>query len=262
MWERRTVNLQGQQLSWFEAGSGPIPIVLLHGGGGTGKAWAWQLNGLSLAPYTVYAPDMPGFGRSDWWPNITRVDHIAPVIQQWMDQLGLVRAVVGGNSMGGRVALSLAAETPQRVLALVLLDAVGVHLPDVAIVNPLTLPPSQFMSGLVYDPAGFKTRTPYRTLDDAHELSRGRQSYARYLAVEGIDDNLPQDLSRVSMPVLLIWGKDDRIVPLAYGRALKDRLPHAELVVIDDCGHLPHIEEPELTNTTILNFLQRHLPTA
>lgn len=232
-------------------------MVLLHGGGGTGKAWWYQLECLA-ADYRVIAPDMPGFGQSEEIPGIDNVGAIFEAVQGWLDMWNIQNFAVGGNSMGGRVALSLAAHMPGRVKALILLDAVGVSLPDVPILNPLTLPPDQFMSGLVKHPDRYRKLTPYRTLSDAQELNHGRRIFAKYLGTEGIAPDPDQDLTQVTMPTLLLWGRDDQIVPVEYGRALEKALSNAELLVIDDVGHLPHIEEPQLTCRTVSNFLAAH----
>ncbi len=204
---------------------------------------------------------MPGFGRSEWIDGVESVDHIPPVLKGWLDALGISQCILGGNSMGGRVALSFAAHYPEMVSALIVLDSVGVSVPDEPIVNPLTLPPNQFMSGLVHDPERYRQFTPYRTLDDAQELNRGRGVFARYLGSQGIVPDPAQNLNQATMPALLIWGREDRIIPLAYGRALEKALPDAELVVFDEVGHLPHIEAPQLTNQTIAHFLERRLPS-
>lgn len=244
------------QCSWFEAGQGP-GLVLLHGGGGTGKAWWAQMQALKDR-YRVIALDMPGFGQSDQASEVRTVADISPVVLEWVSELGLDHFILGGNSMGGRVSLSMASQAPSRVDALILLDSVGVHIDGIPIVNPLTLPADRYMAGLVYDPENYKRLTPYRTLDDAKELNRGRQSFARYLAESPIGPDPTLELKRVTMPSLLIWGRHDQIVPLAYGQALKNLLTDAELFVIEECGHLPHIEAPSITNQAISDFLSGH----
>ncbi|MCY0878610.1 MAG: alpha/beta hydrolase [Firmicutes bacterium] len=253
----QSARLKGGTLHWYEAGSG-APLVLLHGGGGTGRAFWAQLNVLSQQGWRVLAPDMPGFGLSDWFEGVQRIEHIGPILFDWLNALNIASFIVGGNSMGGRVAMSMASHHPERVKALIILDSVGVTLPDVPVINPLTLPASEYMRGLVYDPERYKQRTPYRTLADAQQLNRGRASFAQYLAHSAIAPDPELDLTRLTMPTLLIWGREDRIVPLAYGKALHERLAQSELTVIDSCGHLPHIEEPELTSHLIHDFLTRH----
>ncbi|MCL4351993.1 MAG: alpha/beta hydrolase [Firmicutes bacterium] len=255
--ERRYNRWRGRQWSWFEAGAGQV-LCLLHGGGGTGRAWTHQMQYFK-DHYRVIAPDMPGFGQSEWIDGSETTDALGSIILEWMGSIGVDHMVLGGNSMGGRVALGAAMKDPGRIRALLLLDAVGVVLPDVPIVNPLTLPPQQFMSGLVYDPAAYKRNTPYRSLEDAQELNHGRTIFAKYLDRAPIEPDPSWDLGRVNMPTLLLWGREDRIIPLEYGRIMEKSLSDAELVVIDNCGHLPHIEEPQITNQTIAEFLSRRL---
>jgi 4,5:9,10-diseco-3-hydroxy-5,9,17-trioxoandrosta-1(10),2-diene-4-oate hydrolase len=252
--------VRGVELWHREAGSG-YPVVLLHGGGGTGKAFWHQLQGLSHR-FRVIAPDLPGFGRSAWVPGVTRVDELWPVLWDWLDRLGVDRCMLGGNSMGGRVALAAAIGAPHRVSHLVLLDAVGVILPDLPPRNPLDIPPSQFMTAMVHDVDHYRKVTPYRTLEDAEQLNRGRQAFAQYLSHGPIGPDRSAELPRATMPTLLIWGREDRIVPLPYGRALAERMPRAELVVLENTGHLPHIEAADLVTHLIADFYDRFPPEA
>lgn len=255
----KSVTVRGQTLHWYESGQG-TPLILLHGGGGTGRAFLAQLTYLRDHNIRVLAPDMPGFGRSDWFSGISQVPDIGPLLFEWLDTLKISQCIVGGNSMGGRVALSMASHHPESVTSLIILDSVGLELPEVPVINPLTLPQSGYTSGLVYDTDRYKARTPYRTLDDARELNRGRVSFAKYMDDGEIRSDPSLDLGRITMPTLLIWGREDHIVPLAYGQALDQSLPDSELLVIDQCGHLPHIEEPDITNRAIIDFIQRRSP--
>lgn len=257
---RKNMDWQGTRMTWYEAGSidHKPPLLLLHGGGGTGKAWWAQLHALSQHR-RVLALDLPGFGQSDWIDHVDTVEAIGPALLPWLDAMDLDQVVAGGNSMGGRVALSMASHAPERFRGLIILDSVGLILNEVPIINPLTLPPREFMSGLVYDTVQYKAQTPYRTLQDAQELSHGRQSFARYLANGPIGPDPTLDISRLTMPTLLIWGREDRIVPVEYGRALDKALVDSELLIIEHCGHLPHIEEAGITNRAIEDFLTRHV---
>ena len=256
--ERVETVWHGVRLWHRDAGRG-WPLVLLHGGGGTGKAFWYQLQALS-GRWRVLAPDLPGFGRSELVPGVTQIDELAGVLLDWMAAIGITRMALGGNSMGGRVALAAAVSAPDRLSHLILLDAVGVHLPDVPILNPLTVPQERYVAALVRDPAHYRKTTPYRTLEDAQELNAGRASFARYLSAAPIGPDRSPDLKRAVMPTLLIWGRHDQIVPLAYGRALEERMPNAELAVLETAAHLPHIEEAALVSHLIADFLERHSP--
>jgi 2-hydroxy-6-oxonona-2,4-dienedioate hydrolase len=254
--KRETTRVRGVTVRHLEAGSG-YPLILLHGGGGTGKAFWYQLEGLS-GQFRVLAPDLPGHGGSEWVDGVSTVDDMGPWLLDWMTAMGLSRAVVGGNSMGGRVATAAAIRAPDRVSHLVLLDAVAVLIPGMEPQNPLLIPPDRYLSELVYDPDHYRRTTPYRTPEDAEALNRGRESFRRYLAASPIGPDRSQDLWRLTMPLLLIWGRHDRIVPVEYGRTLAGRVRTAEFTVIETAGHLPHIETPGIVNHLITDFLERH----
>ena len=254
--QRVTTAVRGATMSHWEAGTG-YPLILLHGGGGTGKAFWYQLEGLSNQ-FRVLAPDLPGHGDSPWIEGVRTVDDLGPVLLDWMAALEIARAVVGGNSMGGRVAAAAAIRRPERVSHLVLLDAVAVLIEGMAPKNPLEIPPDRYLQELVHDPDQYRRTTPYRTLADAQALNRGREAFRRYLSASPIGPDRTGDLARLTMPVLLIWGRHDQIVPIEYGRALAGRVPTAELTVIENAGHLPHIETPGLVNHLLLDFLERH----
>lgn len=243
-------------MTHLEAGTG-YPLVLLHGGGGTGKAFWYQLEGLS-SQFRVLAPDLPGHGGSQWIAGVQTVDDLGPVLLDWMAALGLERAVVGGNSMGGRVATAAAIRRPDRVSHLVLIDAVAVLIEGLAPKNPLDIPPDRYLKELVHDPDHYRRTTPYRSLEDAEALHRGRESFRRYMNASPMGPDRTEALPRLTMPVLLIWGRHDQIVPVEYGRVLAARVPTAELTVIENAGHLPHIEAPGIVNHLLLDFLERH----
>lgn len=256
------VTTEVKGISWFhrEAGAG-YPLVLLHGGGGTGKAFWYQLQGLSQS-FRVLAPDLPGFGKTGFVPGALRIDDLAAALKDWCDALALERLALGGNSMGGRVSLAFALSEPARVTHLILLDAVGVLIPGLPPKNPLDIPMAQYMPSLVYDPEHYRRTTPYRSLEDAEELSNGRKTFAQYLKASPIGPDRSGDLHRADMPALLIWGRHDQIVPVEYGRVLARKMPRAELNVIETAGHLPHIEEPDTVNHLVADFLSRNPPPA
>ena len=250
---RKDLRVQGSRWSWYELGNGPV-MVFLHGGGGTGKAFSAQIQYFS-SHYRVLAPDLPGFGRSDRPPRIAGLSDIPPALWRWLDALNISTAILAGNSMGGRVALAAAAALPSRVSHLICLSVAGIHLPDVALGDPLAIDPAHFVQAMVHDPKRFRRLTPYRTLEDAKELSAGRKAYAEYQDQGGISARPEVDLTLLTMPTLLLWGRQDHIIPLAYGQALEASMINATLVVFEDVGHLPHMEAPTRTNQAIENFL-------
>jgi pimeloyl-ACP methyl ester carboxylesterase len=262
-------------ISTLTMGSGP-DVVLLHGLGGT-RASLFETAAELSRYYRVHAPDLPGFGSS-CKPALGSYNArwFAQIMLGWMDELGIGSAHVVGNSMGGRVAIELGLNAPQRVTAVGLLcPAVawvkrGLH-PIVRLLRPeFGFLPHGFRRSTVASQLGsfFYDRD---VLDPAvrelmvDEFRRIYQSpgarYAFLASARNIYLEAPfgrhgfyPRLSRLEPPALFVWGSHDRLVPHAFGRHVRQWLPSAEQVVIGRCGHVPQVECPDETNRRLLRF--------
>ena len=265
-------------ISTLTMGSGP-DVVLLHGLGGT-RASLFETAAELSRHYRVHAPDLPGFGSSSK-PALGGYNArwFAQIMLGWMDELGIGRANVVGNSMGGRVAIEIGLQAPQRVTALGLLcPAVawvrrGLH-PIVRILRPeFGLLPhgfrrstvaSQFWSIFydrdVLDPAvGELMVDEFRRIYQSPGARYAFLASARNIYLEapfGRGGFYPR-LSRLEPPALFVWGTHDRLVPPAFGRHVRNSLPDAEQVTIENCGHVPQVECPEETNRLLMRFFAR-----
>jgi len=256
-------------LHFAEQGSGP-PLLLLHGLGASGFSWRDNLGPLSRH-FRVLAPDLPGHGRS---PAPLDGDYSLEALVQgvvgFMDRRGLPRAALAGNSMGGSLALMLARDYPERVSALILLD------PAVALTRvpwmfyPLRLP---FLGGLAAALAGpwiipFALGLAYHrreliTPEVLAGYARPFQELPRRLAFRRMCQqlkipSLPEIevmLHKIHQPTGLIWGKEDRILPVSQASWVKARLPHALYKPLPEVGHAPQEEDPEAVNEIIIDFL-------
>ena len=251
------------RLRYLESGSGPA-LVLVHGLGSN----ALQEWGRLMAPlgrqYHVYAPDLVGFGRSE---RPATADYGIPMqvesVRAFFAALKLEHARVAGISMGGWIVARLAAEHPELVERLVLVSAAGMRpqdehpipadalLPrDEAGVRRLAATvrhePPAMPSFLVRDILARRIREEWiirRTLESMRE---GR-------------DWLNGRLGGASMPTLVIWGREDRLIPMAYAALLQSELPNAELVVLAGCGHVVIADCPEAFDRAFLAFLEAPL---
>jgi pimeloyl-ACP methyl ester carboxylesterase len=263
------------RISTLTMGSGP-DLVLLHGLGGTRASFFETAAELSRH-YRVHAPDLPGFGSSSK-PALGsyRARWFAQIMLGLMDELGIGRAHLVGNSMGGRVAIEIGLEAPHRVRALGLLcPAVawikrGLH-PIVRLLRPeLGLLPhgfsrsvvaSQFWSIFynrdVIDPAvGDLMVDEFRRIYQSAGARYAFLASARNIYLEapfGRDGFYPR-LAQLEPPALFIWGSHDRVVPPAFGRHVSRWLPSAQQITIDSCGHVPQVECSAQTNRALLRF--------
>jgi pimeloyl-ACP methyl ester carboxylesterase len=260
--------------SYLEAGQGQ-PILLLHGLGGTKASFLPTVSALA-GDYRLIAPDHLGFGESDK-PIAAPYDakYFAAAIADLMDELGIKRAHVVGNSMGGRVALELGFAHPERVRKLVLLcpslawkrdrrwlPLVKVARPELGLIQ---LAPRPAVEGIVSRllPTGMDdwARVGLDEFLRSYCTPRGRAAF--YAAARQIYLEEPHGLNGfwtrlkdLDPESLFVWGKRDKIVPIQFARHVENALPDSRHLAID-CGHVPQVERPAETHRAIKSFLAK-----
>jgi 2-hydroxy-6-oxonona-2,4-dienedioate hydrolase len=252
----------GQKIHYVEAGSGPV-VVLLHGLGGSTANWAFNVAALAQN-FRVVVPDQIGFGRSDK-PFINyRVATYVDFLDKFLSELKIERASLVGNSMGGWVAASYALKHPSRVERLVLVDAAGFAPPkefDLAALsglNPSTRDAMRQLSALVFHNKALFGSDAAVDLMLAARIGAG-DGYTIGRLVESIhraEDMLDGRLSAIKQPTLIVWGREDGLTPLAReGEKFRQGIPHAQLVVFEQCGHVPQVEKAAEFNAAVSKFL-------
>lgn len=240
----------------FSGGSGPALLYIHGAGGNTG----WQPYHDELAKnYKVYAPSLPGFNetpRPDWVRSITDVAHFN---QELVTALGLDQYILMGSSMGGWVAAEMAAMDRHQLKGLVLIDAVGIKPEEGEIAEIFMVGADTRLKLRFYDTsqvANYDQYTKELTPEEA-DAQHANQASASRLCWRPYMNNpsLSHYLSKVSTPTLIIWGKQDAIVPVECAELYKKALPNATLKVIDHCGHSPQIEKPQEFHSAVSEFL-------
>lgn len=270
------VRARGVDTFLLEAGEGP-PVLLVHGLGATNASMLTTMWDLA-ADHRVIAPDLPGFGDSG--KPIRGYD--AKFFAEWavdlLDELGVERAHVIGNSLGGRVALETALMAPDKVDRLVLLAPspafirkrewvriVKLLRPEMALL-PLPLAHKNVVRSTkaMFSRPGRLPDAWYEAAADeflrVFSSARGRIAFfsaARQIYLEEPygDDGFWDRLGDIKAPALFVWGERDRLVPAKFARHVENALPAAESVVLDDCGHVPQFEHPERTHALVRKFI-------
>jgi len=273
------VDLPGRRISTLSMGEGP-DVICVHGLGATKASFFDVAAALTVGGYRVHALDLPGFGSSSK-PTLGRYDArwFAETIVDVMDRLGIERARVVGNSMGGRAALEVALRWPERVDALALLcPAVawvkrGLH-PVVRLLRPeFGLLPHRFTRGMVaaqfWSMFADRDRVDPSVADivvDEFQRIYATPSARRAFLASARNIYLDRPFGRggfyprlagLETPSLFVWGTDDRLVPSAFKRHVSDWLPAAEQIVLDGCGHVPQVERPDLAGGLLLRFFSQ-----
>jgi pimeloyl-ACP methyl ester carboxylesterase len=276
--EIREVPVGRYRVSTLTMGSGP-DVLLLHGLGST-RASLFETAAELSGRYRVHAPDLPGFGSSSK-PALGAytAGWFAEIVLGLMDELGLERAKVVGNSMGGRVAIEVGLVAPERIGALALLcPAVawikrGLH-PLVRLLRPeLGLLPHGFRRSLVasqfrsffYDHDAIDPAVGDLVVDEFRRIYHTAGARFAFLASArniyleapfGRKGFYPR-LAGLKPPALFVWGSHDPLVPPAFSRHVRRWLPGAKQVTLEDCGHVPQVERPEETHSLVLRFFDR-----
>jgi pimeloyl-ACP methyl ester carboxylesterase len=284
--QSRTVAVDGINLHYLCGGSGP-PLVLVHGlGSSAAVEFYYNLEPLA-ARHRVFAIDLPGFGRSDKPVLAYTMDLFVRAVSDLMACEAIDRGAVMGVSMGGRVALGLALDSPEKVDRLVLVDALGVGAPrrvlsysilltrglgELALrgtaralrqMNPAVI--RRVWGWYLKRPGGMDSIWSDERIANHGTLLATPEYRAAYLSAlrslagmrqlhDGVvvEDRLPE----LRMPTLLIWGRHDHIFPASHAQAAKGRIPNGRLEIFDDSGHTPQMEEPDRFNRLVLDFLQ------
>jgi pimeloyl-ACP methyl ester carboxylesterase len=255
------VDVGGHRLRYFVGGDGP-PLVLIHGLGSSSEDWALILRGLTRA-HRVYAPDLLGWGGSDK-PRDGDYSIAAQteLVRGFLDAVHLGRADVGGLSMGGWIALRLAATHPERVQRLVLIDSIGLDFPttlDESAFAPTTMDEARHLLWLQSDDFA---RLPDFVVADFLRRAR-RESWLLHASMRSMltrRDVMDGKLQRVTMPTLIVWGTTDRLAPPSLAERLHRELPRSQVVMIPGCGHLAVIECRAKAMPAITEFLSPQAP--
>ncbi len=231
-----------QDLAYRAAGSGP-PVVFLHGLWASSGEWSRAFD-LFSPRYRLYAPDLPGHGQSParlpW-----RLREIAALLAAWMRALEIPPATIVGHSMGGALAIILAAAEPQLAQRLVLVNTVGL---------PIQRP---FLRALTNAGQGIASHQNLR-YTSRYGNPRRLQSLATWQATnEVLTCDLRPDISHLHCPTLIIWGIRDPLLPAQSAVALQRAIPGAELVMLPNVRHHPSRQVPAFFDQILEDFLAR-----
>ena len=258
--ERKTVTVGTKQVRLLEGGSG-APLLYLHSAG-MDVEWL-EVHERLAKKFRVLLPAHPGFADST---GLEEVDGIFDLVLHYtdlLDVLGLGAVPMVGTSLGGWIAAEIAALYPSRAAKLVLVDAVGIWIDGTPIRELFGTRPPELAPMLFYDqdqpiPTMMRAFDPKIPLPEEILLPQMKAMEAAakvgwnpYLH----DPKLEGRLRRVTAPTLVVWGKQDGLVPLAYAEKWKRLIRGAQVTVIDRCGHLPSIEQPAALADVVTTFL-------
>ncbi len=266
---------------YWSSGSEGSTVLLLHGLGASKENWRCSIGSLARS-HRVYAVDLVGFGLTDKPSAPYSLAYFTQFIHDLMDKLDLARSSLIGNSLGGAIALKYALCHPNRVDKLVLADSGGLGRACHPFLRLVAFPllyrislrqgrrrARRTMQLCYHNPrliADEDVQVMYQRL-----LLPGAQealftTTQAFIDFRGMRDSVVRPivdhLHTIAAPTLIIWGKQDRVAPLALARVAQERIPNARLLVIEQCGHIPQLECPDEFNAAVLELLDKSLDGA
>jgi len=258
-WTEELVEAAGSKLHILKGGTGQ-PLLLLHDELGHP---GWLRYHAALAQhYTLHIPLHPGCGQSDRLDWVMNMRDLALWYLDALDELGLGQVPVLGGSLGGWLAAEMAAMCPQQFKRLVLVGAMGIRPPAGEIFDMFLVVSREYLRASFTDPASVAEAQQLYGSDPAPEQAEAWESARELASLVGWrpymhDPALPHVLRRLrKLPTLVVWGRQDAIVPLSAGEAYHRAIPGSQLVVLDRCGHRPEIEQADEFVRVVCEFLQ------
>jgi pimeloyl-ACP methyl ester carboxylesterase len=271
---RRQVDVVGAKVNYVEMGEGP-PLLFVHGLSGCWQNWLENIPNFART-HRVVALDLPGFGGSPMPPWEISIPAYGRFLRDFCERLGVGRSSLVGNSMGGFIATEVAITEPDRVDDLVLVSAAGItwaraRREPAAMIGrvgraaaPVLLRfhmqgikrprlRRNYFQGVFFDPDGLRREMLWENVVPALQ-SPGY--YDALTTLWGYD--IRDRLEDIGVPTLIVWGRNDRVVPVPAAVSYRKRIgKNAELVIFDHCGHVPQIERPARFNRLLEEFVAR-----
>ena len=237
------LQIDGCALHVRRAGEGEAALYL-HGAHGAGK-WGTLYESLSRHA-ALHVPDHPGFGRSQPRGPVDEISDLAYFYLDYLESQGLKDVHLIGECIGGWAALEMAVRSPASIARLTLVNSAGIHVADVPkgdffIAKTERLPdilfadPARGRTLLAEDQAGVDP-----AIFHANRVMAARLSWHPRL----FDPRLERWLKRIKAPTTVIWGEQNKVFPLAYAKAFTEKISNSKMVVLKNCGHLAHLEQP------------------
>jgi pimeloyl-ACP methyl ester carboxylesterase len=276
MSKMKYLELHGDRVAYQDVGSGDETLLLIHGMAGSSETWRAVIPQLSRK-YRVVAPDLLGHGKSDKPRGDYSLGAFAVWLRDLLDELGISRATIVGQSLGGGVAMQFVYQHPDYCQRLILISSGGLG-PDVGwTLRLLSAPGAEFIMPVVaprpvltagnklrawfsaagiQSPRGAELWSAYSSLSD----SKTRDAFLRTL--RSVVDYRGQAVSALNrlhvaseVPIMAIWGDQDRIIPVDHAYAAQAARPESRLEVLEGVGHFPHVERPSEVVDLIDDFI-------
>ena len=237
------IAIRGCNVAVRRVGAGR-PLLILHGAADAGTWLACQAE--LAAAHDVILPEHPGYGASDTPDWLDTIADLANFYLEFLDRLDLTGVDLVGHDLGGWIAAEIAVRNPRRLASLTLVTAAGILVAGEAQSDPFLRTDEQRLRDLFHDQARADEMIARMLRPETEDQNLKNQTTTARLTWQprGYDPHLAKWLHRITLPTLLVWGANDKLLPPAYASAWQKLVPGAQhVVLLPDCGHLPHVEQ-------------------
>src|SRR5579885_2426993 len=242
-----TIDVTGLRMHFYSAGRRGDPIVLVHGLGSSAETWA-PLMWLLSKEILVYAPDMPGFGKTPIAPEGVNISTHVLYLKRFLAALGYPRVILAGNSLGGWIATRFAVKHPERVKHLYLLNSAGLRREGLQSPYTPDRDTARLAAKRIWD---CQIPLPNFILD-AFVRNSQRPAYAGFIKNYAQQEFLDPLLARIHVPTTIIWGTQDRLLPDSCAQDFHRGIAGSQLVLLPGVGHSPQSSSPAQVAQVIL----------
>jgi pimeloyl-ACP methyl ester carboxylesterase len=235
-------------------GESTTAIILIHGAGGMHLHWPYNLRRINN--HRVYAPDLPGHGKSDGLGEQS-IEKYAATIAKWMDKLSLKKAIIVGHSMGGAIAQQFTLSFPEKVAGLVLVGTGAKLQVSQDLLLKLSTPattPTAIENIIKWSYAPGMDKKLLEKMQEQLSEVRSAVLYGDYLACNNFD--LTDHINTIKVPTLIICGEMDKMTPIYLSQQLQSLIPNTRLQLIPDAGHMVMLEKPDAVAMAVQEFMQ------
>jgi pimeloyl-ACP methyl ester carboxylesterase len=250
-----SVRVRDATIKLHRAGAGQT-VLFLHGAGGLAQ-WPPFFDALADG-YELLVPEHPGFGASDDPAWIRNVPDMAMFYLELIETMRIEKAHLIGHSLGGWIAAEILIRDRARFESLTLLAPAGIRVEGVPSGDVFIWAHDETMRNLFYNQVLAEAVLALPQSEEQTDIALKNRFTATKLGWQPrwFNPDLERWLHRIKLPSLVIWGNDDKVMPPAYAALWKERLPDARLAMVEQCGHLPHIEKAEILSRQVRDFLK------
>ncbi len=272
--EDRHISVGGIHTRFWSLGDRGSPVILIHGLGASAEIWMHNIEALAKQ-HRVYAPDLPGFGRSEKPTSSFIPSDYASFIDAFLRALNIARVSLIGQSLGGGVALQYTLQFSEKVDKLVLVDSAGLGKEVIWTLRLMSLPwigelishPTRIGVALFFKLAVHNSKLITKDFINLYYEIFTQPGFFAFLLkvvrmlvdIHGVRDEflvpVMKNLDKIMQPTLIIWGEDDRVFPVRQAYHGKEKIVHSHLHLMKPCGHIPNFEWADEFNKLVLDFL-------